>query len=164
MLLQLPPELIVRILCLLDLPDYVSTIQTHSSISTYAQAFKVLKYRLATQAAAVEDNPFSRDPVSERLALLSSREDGWSQFLTDFRKTIPVVPLQLSFYDMTSGVYLLGDTNRGALYYYVLPTRPGDLGDWIRISIEDDMRQSNFTLADVGMSLYEHDLIAVATT
>ncbi|KAF5369663.1 hypothetical protein D9615_010237 [Tricholomella constricta] len=159
MLLRLPPEIIVRILCFLDLAELVSIIQAHPTLHEYFKAFPILQYRFATQAAQVEDNPRSThgSVVAERLALLNSREQGWARLNFDFQKTISVQHRPTGIYDLMGGVYLLGDESRRALHYCKLPSTPSDPVSWSSIDVD-------CTLIDVGLNVYEHDLIAVVTT
>ncbi|KAF5380137.1 hypothetical protein D9615_006303 [Tricholomella constricta] len=157
MLLQLPPEIVVRILYYLDIVDLVSVSCTHSTVYKYTQSFQILQYRFATQAAAVDDNPHCKLIISERLALLKSREEGWARFNIDFRKSISVLHHPSGIYDMTGGIYLLGDESRRTLHYCTLPSKPSDSVAWSQIHVEH-------TLVDMGLSIYEHDLIAIVTT
>ncbi|KAF8054232.1 hypothetical protein FPV67DRAFT_1132241 [Lyophyllum atratum] len=155
-LLDLPPETIVRILCYLDLQDLVSVTRTSRALHSI-NAFQVLQYRFALQAAGLEDNPDSSLVVAERLALLKNREEGWSNFSFDFRTTLPIQHMPSGIYDMTGGIYLLGDVNKRTLHYCKLPSKPSDPLTWSRIDIDRP-------LVDMGLSIYEHDLIAIVTT
>ncbi|KAF8063143.1 hypothetical protein FPV67DRAFT_1782712 [Lyophyllum atratum] len=155
-LLDLPPEVIVLILCYLDLPDFVSAIRTNHTLYN-TRTVHVLRYRFALQAAAVEDNPDSSVLIAQRLALLKDREEGWGGFNFDFRRKIPVRHTPSGIYDMTGGIYLLGDENRRALHYCKLPSKPSDPATWSQIRIDRE-------LIDMGLAIYEHDLIAVVTT
>ncbi|KAF5376252.1 hypothetical protein D9615_008453 [Tricholomella constricta] len=159
MLLQLPPEIVVRILCFLDLAELASIIQADSTLHAYFKAFPILQYRFATQAAQVEDNPRSThgSVVTERLALLNSREQGWARLNFDFQRTIPVRHHPTGIYDLVGGVYLLGDDGRRRLHYCKLPSTPADPTGWSHIDVD-------CTFVDVGLNIYEHDLIAVVTT
>lgn len=157
LLLQLPPEIIVEILCHLDLPDIISCILTHSSLYAFTREFQILQYHIAMQAAAVTDNPDCQLSISDRLALLKRREDGWAQLQVHFRKKIPLNHNPSGIYDMTGGIYLLGDQNRRTLHYCVLPSSLSESTTWSRINLDCD-------LIDAGLAIYEHDLIAIITT
>ncbi|RDB20399.1 hypothetical protein Hypma_012541 [Hypsizygus marmoreus] len=157
LLLDLPPELVVRILCYLHLPDVLSCTRTHSSLLALTKDFVVLQYHMATQTAMVADNPHCNLPISERFDMLKRREEGWKKFRVDFRKTIPVKHVPSGIYEMTGGIFLLGDTTRKALHYLTLPSKATDEPSWSRIDIDS-------TMVDIGLSIYEHDLVAVVTT
>ncbi|KAF5376316.1 hypothetical protein D9615_008467 [Tricholomella constricta] len=161
MLLQLPPEIVIRILCFLDLAELASIIQAGSTLQAYFKTFPILQYRFATQAAQVEDNPRSThgSVVTERLALLNSREQGWARLSFNFQRTIPVLHHldPIGIYGLVDGVYLLGDESRRRLHYCKLPSKPSDPTDWSHIDVD-------CTFVDVGLNIYEHDLIAVVTT
>lgn len=118
----------------------------------------MLQYHITKQIAAIEDSQYGCDvPVSDRLVLLNSREKGWERFRIDFKRSIPVELHASGIYDLSSGVYLLGGQGKCQIHYCVLPKRETDEVRWEAIKVERP-------LIDIGLALYEHDLIAVVTT
>ncbi|KAG5640237.1 hypothetical protein DXG03_009732, partial [Asterophora parasitica] len=156
MLLQLPPEITVRILSYLDLTGLISASRTHPLLYKYVQTFQVLQYRFISQTARVEDNPHSTLVLGKRLQQLKSRENGWEQLNIDFSKSISVDYPISGIYDLMGGIYLLGDDNRRALHCCRLPSTPDDGISWSQIDLD-------CIYIDVGFNVYEHDLIAIVT-
>lgn len=155
--LDLPPELIIRIFYFLDLIDLISCQLTHSALQALLKSSIFLDYRIATEIARVEDNPRSTLAVSERLEALVNREAAWSNIKVDFSRSISVGHNASGIYDLTGGVYLLGEQGRHTFYYCTLPSTPSDPIRWKRVDI-------GRTIIDVGLAVHEHDLIAVITT
>jgi hypothetical protein len=156
-LLDLPTELLIRIFCDLDLSDLVSCQLTHSSLCTIITECAVLLYRKAVQSAGVEDNPSSKISISGRLDLLNARENAWMNFRIDFKQSIKVNHLPSGIYDLTGGVYLLGNESRRTLHYLTLPTKSSDVATWSKIDVDR-------SIIDMALAVHEHDLIAIVTT
>jgi hypothetical protein len=154
--LDLPPELVIRILCYLDLYDLSACQLTHSSLRAVIKDSILIEYHIATQLAGVEDNPLSKLSIQERLERLASQEDGWAHLDFDFTKKISVEHNPSGIYDLTGGIYLLGDQRRRALHYCTLPSKSSDQTRWSRIDVEEN-------IIDMGLAIYEHDLVAIVT-
>ncbi|KAG5649126.1 hypothetical protein H0H81_006105, partial [Sphagnurus paluster] len=157
MLLLLPPEIAVRILCFLELPDLMRMHQVHSHLREYIQSFHILQYRIATQSAYVEDNPTSTLPISERLKLMRKLERGWARCNIDFRRVIHVKHEPSGIYDLTGGIYLSSDDDGHTLHYVQLPSKKDDPIEWKSIDVQKPV-------VDAGLSVLEHDLLAVITS
>ncbi|KAG5641532.1 hypothetical protein DXG03_004807 [Asterophora parasitica] len=157
MILQIPAELTLRILCHLDLPDLLSASLTNSTLNNYVQTFQVLQYRFLSHAARIEDTPHTDVVVGERFERLKRREDGWARLNVDFSRSLPVHFDISGIYELMGGIYLLGDSNRRKLHYCRLPSTPSDPLSWSFID-------ARCMYIDVGMNIYEHDLIAIVTS
>ncbi|KAG5641205.1 hypothetical protein DXG03_005769 [Asterophora parasitica] len=155
MLLNLPPEILVRILCHLDLPDLTSAARVNTLIYSYTKSFQLVQYRFATQAALLEDNPHSTLDVSTKLGVLKDREEGWAKMRFDWWRTVKMEH-QASIVDLTGGFFVLSDATRRALHYLKLPSAKDDLLEWSHIEMDH-------MIIDFGLNVYEHDLIAVVT-
>ncbi|KAG6919492.1 hypothetical protein DXG01_005751 [Tephrocybe rancida] len=155
-LLDLPQEIGVRVLSFLDLADLVSVSATHSSLYAACKSSRGLEYRFAAYAAGAEANVHSNHVASERLSALESLEKGWSNLTFDFRKKIPVKHSVSGLYDFTEGICILGDAKGDTLHYINLPSNPDGPAAWSKIEIGRQM-------ADFGLAIHEHDLIAVLT-
>ncbi|KAG6810835.1 hypothetical protein H0H92_010130 [Tricholoma furcatifolium] len=158
-LLDLPPETIIHILTFLDFADIISICRVNTVLRTCVNTSQSLQYRFATQIAGATDNRLCPLTIKERFELLRRRENGWSRFKVDFRKSLPILHQPYGIYDLTSGIYLMGDVNQKALHYCKLPSKREDTLSWQKIDLDKDL-----TVVDVGLSLYEHDLVAVVTT
>ena len=156
-LFDLPPELLVHIFRNLNISDLVSCQLTHRSFRAIINGSIVLSYLKATDFAAVEDNPHLKLPIAERLALLRNQEDAWQDFRIDFKQVIKVNHNSAGIYDLSGGVFLLGDHNHHTLHYIRLPEKPSDLVTWSKIDVER-------SIIDMAFAIDEHDLIAVITT
>jgi F-box-like len=154
---DLPTELLIRIFCDLNVSDLVSCQLTHSSLCTIIRDSVVLSYRKALQLAGAEDNPSSKLAISERLELLNARENAWRDVRIDFKQNIEVNYNTSGIYDLTGGVYLLGDDSRRAFHYFTLPTKSSDVTKWSKIDVERN-------IIDMAFAIYEHDLLAIVTS
>lgn len=150
------PELAIRILSYLSLPDIFACQRTHSALNKLIKNSTLVQYHIATQLAGVDDNPWSRVGVHERLERLALQEAGWAQHEFDFLRKIPIMHDHSGTYELTGGVYLLGNRGGHAVHYCILPSKPSDEARWSKIDVDA-------TIIDVGLAIYEHDLIAVVT-
>ncbi|KAF8961935.1 hypothetical protein BDZ97DRAFT_1826703, partial [Flammula alnicola] len=116
-----------------------------------------LQYHVALIGAKAMDNPCSVLPVSTKLAQLKAGEKAWAVLRPNFTASIPVKHSPSGIYDLTGGVYLLGDQTRRALHYVRLPSHAEEEAEWKTIDV-------GRMIIDMGLCVYEHDLIAVVTT
>ncbi|KAG6888854.1 hypothetical protein C0995_005275 [Termitomyces sp. Mi166 len=89
-LLDLPLEILFRILPFLDLSDLISVSLTHSHLHNLIKTSPSLQFRLAAHVAGVKANSFTNHVPVERLTALKRLEQGWLNLDIDFRRTIPV--------------------------------------------------------------------------
>ena len=153
---DLPPELIFRVFCFLDLPELCVLQRTHSTFRQSIQDSQWLQYCFAATRAGVQNNIHTAHSASERLALLNHREKGWLHMNIDFQKSIPNVKCPSGIYDLTGRIYFRGDQSRKSIHYCQLPSRSSDTVSWKTVNV-------NKPLVDIGVSVYEHDLIAILT-
>ncbi|KAG6808248.1 hypothetical protein H0H92_004748 [Tricholoma furcatifolium] len=153
---DLPSEVIFRILCFLDLSELVSLSHTNSSLRAAVVNSPGLQFRFLAHDAAVKINQSSNHVASERLSALRRLEGGWLNMSIDFQTKIPVLHYPSGLYDLSAGVCVLGDTDRQTLHYCKLPSRETDAVEWKQIKV-------GCVMVDFGLSVYEHDLIAVLT-
>lgn len=151
------PDLAIRILSYLSLPDILACLRTHIALYKLIKDSVVLQYHINTQLAGVEDNPCSTIAVHERLDRLNSRETGWAQHDFDFSWVVKVPPDCSWIYGLTSGVILLAGRSRQLIHYSVLPSSPSDKMMWRQINV-------GANIVSMGLATYEHNLIAVVTT
>lgn len=164
MLLDLPPELLVHILLGLPPNDIVSSAQlVNRYLHNLIQESSPLQYHIETKYAGVEDNPQSTMVAAERLDVLRRSQHAWSDFVVGKRVNLPVRHRSSGLYDLTAGVYVLGelgDNNENyptpALRYTNLHVDQGNK-PWARISVGRN-------IIDFGLAIREHDLIALVTT
>ncbi|KAG6826964.1 hypothetical protein H0H92_013738 [Tricholoma furcatifolium] len=155
---DLPPEVVRSILCCLDIPELTSLSFTNWSMRSAIINCNGLKFRLAAHEAGVESNENTSYLAFDRLSLLDRLENGWANLNFDFVKIIPVLHRASPHYDLTGGVFVLGDhNNRGVLHHITFPScEGGEEVQWKKTDVGSPM-------IEFGLSVYEHDLLAVMT-
>ncbi|KDR77919.1 hypothetical protein GALMADRAFT_94412 [Galerina marginata CBS 339.88] len=156
MFLDLPAEIIVQILHELVTQDLFACQLTSRYLHNIVKESVVLQYGATLAFANAEDNPCSNHPVAEKLRALKSGEKAWSFLRPVFTKSVPVTHGQSGIYDLSAGVYLLSNSSRTALHYLRLPSNEDEDTSWQKIHSEK-------VLIDIGLCLYEHDLIVIVT-
>ena len=157
MLLKLPPEILGQILQELDIVDLFSCQLTSKYLDHLIRESVVLQYNVALDAANAQDNPCLSLTTAEKLRTLKYTEDAWAFLRPDFTASIPVTHHQSGVYDLTGGVYLLSNSTRTALHYLKLPSRGEDESEW-------KVLRSDKSIIDIGLSIFEHDLIVNVVT
>jgi hypothetical protein len=163
-LLHVPPELICRILLHLSPHDIISCKRTCRMLYDMCNE-PVLRYLVEMERCGVRDDMRPGLGYLERLRILEKREEAWA--MLDFRRSVEVsVPFKsTTIYDLTGGAFLRGNildytSWRPTGYAFVsLPSLldPQDQKlEWKGHSLETQ-------ILDVGLSVHEHDLIAILT-
>ncbi|KAG6840448.1 hypothetical protein C0991_006624 [Blastosporella zonata] len=155
-LFDLPPEIVLRIFCFLDLSSLAVIQRTNSRLHSLIQNSQGFQYRFAAVVAGVENGPHSNYAAHERLRLLKNREEGWFEMTCDFRQTAPIIMSPSGIYDLTGGIYFRGDSGRRTVNYCKLPSKDSDVSVWNQVRVDK-------MLVDIGVSVLEHDLIAILT-
>lgn len=157
--LELPPELIQQILCLLNPHDLLSCQLTCKDLYILIRESVVLQYHIGLILAKAEDNPCSVAPLSEKLNDLRRSEDAWGTLEPRFSVSVPVLHNPSGIYDLTGGTYLLGNINKTKLHYLQLPTVDDSSNtlSWKAIKVDR-------SLIDLGLCVFEHDLIVIVTS
>jgi len=154
---DLPLELIAHILSKTSPNDLLACKLINKYFYNLIQSSILLQYHLALDSAKATDNPYSSLSSSERLKALKDSESAWAFLRPKLTATIPVPHNPSGIYDLTGGVYLLGNANRTQLHYLKLPSSGKDAMYWEVIDVGK-------TIIDMGLCVYEHDLIAIVTT
>jgi hypothetical protein len=154
---DLPPELIVHILYHLSPKDLLACRLISKYFNNIIQNSILLQYHLALNGAQAENNPYSYLPTSEKLKALEDSEKAWAFLRPRFTTSIEVPHNPSGIYDLTGGVYLLGNANKTQLHYMQLPSRGQDEICWKVIDV-------GRMIIDMGLCVHEHDLIAIVTT
>ncbi|KAG6867944.1 hypothetical protein C0993_009256 [Termitomyces sp. T159_Od127] len=157
--LDLPAEVIIQIFSYLAFADMIAISSVSVFLRTCLTTSPQLQLRFASQVASVTSNSHCQLDLNDRLRLLRRLEDGWYKFRVDFNKTLPILHEPFGIYDLTGGIYLMGDTNQKVLHYCRLPSSVDESMAWSRIDLDPSL-----SIVDVGLSIYEHDLIAVVST
>ena len=102
------------------------------------------------------DNPLCLVSVKERLTQLSTREMQWQKFVCNSQSTTDIPFKTYRICDLSGGIFLLGDASRRMLHYTYLPSTSDEQVVWKSIA-------TDHLIIDMGLCVYEHDLIAVIT-
>ncbi|KAJ3484819.1 hypothetical protein NLJ89_g11951 [Agrocybe chaxingu] len=156
-LLQLPCEIILNVFNYLPLHDLQTCRCTNKALHILIRDSVVLQYKMALETAQAEDNPCSLAPYSEKLEDLRASEEAWSMVKPKFAVQIPVQHHPSGIYDLTGGAYLLGNIDRKTLHYLKLPRTLRDDRSWRSVTVDR-------TIIDMGLCVFEHDLIVIITT
>ena|ERR1700722_13307407 len=165
--LQLPEELIIQILCCLNVSDIISCIGANRQLYTIIRASVRLQYRLALKLHGLTDNPRCRLSIADRLQLLHTREVAWSTFFWSFKNTIDVRHNPSGIYDLTGGIFMLGDAmsrqlDTKALMHVILPSEHDSaLSERV---VEWRRTDPKSSIIDIALAVQEHDLLAIVTT
>jgi hypothetical protein len=159
-LLDLPNELVIQILSHLTHRDLIACQLSNRALYTAIKASVLLQFQIALTTFKATDNPSCSLSVSERLQALKGSEDAWIFLRKDFDRRIPVNFEVSGIYDLTGGVFLLGNASRTALHYIELPSSIEDNFEWKKIQLNPE----EGTIIDMGFCVHEHDLLAIVTT
>lgn len=164
---DLPVETIVRILLFLEYKDLLSIPCLNLFFRDLYEKFPVLQYSLALQIYGMTDsNPYL--DARSKLEELERRERAW-RVMDLSRKVTVKVPVKTSrVYDLSGGVYFLGDCKGSidslgthTLRFYDLSPCVSEMGlrddPWPEISIDAN-------IVDFGLALNEFDLVAIVGT
>ncbi|KAJ7662067.1 hypothetical protein DFH06DRAFT_1191362 [Mycena polygramma] len=162
-LLDVPPELLVHILSFLSLDALHECRQVSRFLAEFISSSIELQYLVATALANVTDNPSTTIPIFERLAKLQARELGFAEVNASWMVSVPVTFQSSGLYELSGGLFWLGEHQRQALRYLELPSEPvredEPPPEWERISLPSSERM----IIDFGLAIDEHDLIVMAT-
>ncbi|KAK7047792.1 hypothetical protein VNI00_006120 [Paramarasmius palmivorus] len=162
-LLDLPTEIIVLILFSLPPQDLTKCSQLCRMFWLIFHESSTLQYYQDLYLSRTEDNPGCRLSHAEKLQLLRNREKSWIKCEPDFTKLAPINFSPGSVYDLSAGVYILGDATRHRLKYLRLPSKPEDSVEWLTFEpVVTDWKEQR-GIVDFAINLYEHDLIALIT-
>jgi len=160
-LLQIPPELLLRILFYLPPLDIISCARTCRILYDLCSD-TALRYLIQMERCSVSDDLNPGLSYPERLRIVKEREEAWE--MLDFRKSIQVsVPFESTgIYDLTSGAFFLDCANHGTttgFSYITLPSLSGVQDrklEWKGFNLETE-------LLIFALAVDEHDLIAALT-
>jgi hypothetical protein len=167
-LLGLPSEILIEIISYLDIADIFSCQRTCCILRSIIADSIQLHYIMQLKISGMQDNPFCRLPIADRLASLESREAAWQSLDWEFVTTIDVPSTWSGVYGITPSVFLLGKSAFDFEYVTAgiqtikLPTRmPGqsnaDSVEWIEFDF-------GMQIIDFGTGIEEHDLIVCASS
>lgn len=165
LLLNLPTELLEQILGWVPTSDLPSCALAHYYLNQIVRRSALLRYKFALLRAGAENsvnlNPKENVSYHERLKLLNRRESAWSNLKPASSRHVPTGFAAGGLYDLCDGVYVLQDRHRHRLLYLPLQNLTwAEEPKWVLLETNDDER----LMIDFGMSIHEHDLIAIITS
>jgi hypothetical protein len=166
-LTDLPIELIERILTFAPAPALASCALTSHLLHSLVTTSISLRYSIACHNARVADNPSSALDVSTKLSLLLAREAAWLDLKPTFTRTIKCGFSSGSLYDLSNGVFVLGESSRQSLHWIQLPRSEEEQCGWRTVQLDDVSGGGGAGggyIVDFGLSVYEHDLIVVVSS
>ena len=164
-LLDIPLEIIVSIILYLSPHDIISCQKTCRKLRDVCND-AALRYLIQLERFGVSDDLRPGISYPERLLLLQRREEAWENL--DFHKNVQVsIPFESTgIYDFTGGTFLLGtrlhctsDERTTGYSYVTLPSLTSTEDqklNWRGLSL-------GIQILDVGLAVYEHDLLAALT-
>lgn len=163
-LLDFPPELVVKIMHMLSLPDLMACKRTNRLLHTLVQETLSLQYLVETHAAGVEQDLKLDITLPERLAALKTSNEYWSTFNFKHKKTISTEPFP-GLFDLANGIFLhakldlLSMCSPEAIRFIFLPSfiQPTKEVQWHAMDV-------NRKIIGWTSPLQVHDLIAFTTT
>ncbi|KAF7342024.1 F-box domain-containing protein [Mycena venus] len=162
-LLDVLPELLVHIFSFLPNSALYEVQQTSRFLRDFIGSSVELQYQMAAETAQVTDNPTSPIPISERLRKLHAREEAFGEVEPSWKVSVPVNFQPTGLYELSAGLFWLGEGPRRALRFLELPSQPLEPGDpppqWQRITLPS----KESYIIDFGLAIEEHDLIAIAS-
>ena len=160
---NLPLEILIEILCYLDVIDSYICKQTCRLLCNVISDSMKLQYFTKVKIAGMQDNPHCKLSIADRLAALERRESCWRLANWSFFTGIDVPSRWSGVYDLTSGVYLLGKSSPGLEYVTAgvqtikLPYQDHSLVEWTEFNFGMD-------IIDFGSAIEEHDLLACVSS
>ena len=164
---DLPIEAIARILSFLDYKDSRAVLRLNRLFADVYNSFPELQYSLALQEAGMVDSDPSVD-IRTKLKELERRERAWRTMDLKRKVTVNVTHRTSHIYDLSGGIYLLGDCKNSLASRETRTLRFFDLttctsGPDVRSEPWPEMRLDT-SIVDIGFGLHEFDLVAVIGT
>ncbi|KAJ7074570.1 hypothetical protein C8F01DRAFT_971416 [Mycena amicta] len=161
-LLDIPPELLIRILSFANIDSIRICEQTCTAFRTLIQSSVALQYILACGTASVVDNPQSLPQVaiSDRLSLLRARESAFARMKPSWVCRVPVHFATAAVTELAGGLFCSGEEGRKAIHVLRLPVRPDETPEWNRLQVAHEAETSVFI--DFNLAVEEHNMLMVA--
>lgn len=164
---DLPVEAIARILSFLDYNDLFAVSRLNDLFRDIYKNFPELQYSYALQESGMVDVDSSLD-IRTKLGELLRREQAWRTMDLSRKVTVKVPHRTSHIYDLSGGVYLLGDCKNSTFSRETQTLRFFDLttctsGPEVRQEAWPEMKLET-NIVDIAFGLHEFDLVAVVGT
>lgn len=159
--LDLPLEILVETICYLNVVDTYTCRRLCRTLYNLISDSMKLQYVTKIKIAGMQDNPYCKLSIPERLSTLERREISWRLANYTFFTGMEVPSPWSGVYDLTSSVYLLGksspdvDSVTTGVQTIRLPytDQGADHIEWTEFNFGMD-------IIDFGTAIEEHDLLA----
>ncbi|KAK7042337.1 F-box domain-containing protein [Favolaschia claudopus] len=161
-LLDLPPEIFELVFTFLPIGALLSVQRCSRFLRDFVDSSVALQYQILTEKAQVTDNAESSMPITDRIGKLLAREKAFGKADPSWRISLPIMFSASGLYELSGGMFWLGESHRKALRFIELPSTPFDEDNpprWRRIALPSGAS----TIVDFGLAIEEHDLIVMAT-
>ena len=160
--IELPSELLVAILSLLDGRSIAYNAQVNRFLHALVASSSILRYKQLLFIHKQDDNPSNSTSAAEKLSMLKKEGSAWLHCRPGFRIEAPVTFNPGSVYDLSGGVYILGEDGRQTLRYVDLPNKPVEKVEWKTFAPKVEPKEPRI-IVDFAINLQEHDLISLIT-
>ncbi|KAJ7057105.1 hypothetical protein C8F01DRAFT_343454 [Mycena amicta] len=158
---NLPPELLIHAFSFLDIDSIHACEKTCTVFQSLIRQSPVIQYAIECGLASVVDNPaFPLDSVSDRLPLLRARDSAFARRRPSWTTEMRVPFAAAGLYELTGGLFWLGEKSRKALNWTQLPIEPEEKPEWRRLQVVGENETS--VIIDFGLAVEEADLLLVA--
>ena len=159
-LLDCPPELLVRIFAYLPLTSLRGLLVTSRALNNLISSSVLLQYILHLQSSAHSLYPSkSATSLINQLDVLKDAEERWQDWKYTGFNRLKVQHRPSGIYDLTSGIFILGEASD-----HMRPTKGLR---WVDLRLGKDLVWNRFDLqipiVDLGLNVLEWDLIAVVS-
>lgn len=159
-LLDCPPELLIHIFAYLPVTSLRGLLVTSKSLNNLISTSVLLQFLLHLQTSAHSLYPStSTSSITDQLQVLADSEKRWQDWEFTSHNRLEVLHRPSGIYDLTSGIFILGEGS--ALGRLTVGLR------WVDLRLGGDLVWNRFDLqtpiVDLGVNVLEWDLIAVVS-
>ncbi|KAF7359153.1 F-box domain-containing protein [Mycena sanguinolenta] len=157
-LLDLPPEILTMILYPLDLRSLIACIATNRRVKSIIDGSTLLQYRLAAQAACVDDVPGNGLTSADRLVALQRREVAFIEGLPSSIHTVQMDDFPIrNTYALSGGNFFMTELTEKSLRWTSLESKGQQQPIWERLEL-------NEYIIEIGLAVPEEDLVVVLSS
>jgi F-box domain len=161
--LDLPSELLIKILSHLDLQSLFASLKTCKILKSIYENSALLQYLAELEVAGMLDNPYCPLDTTQRLLMLREREEAWWSLEPQFTTALKLHARFSGMYDVSSSSLMLGmDVSEYAhdggtfVQSLALPSPSVPPTNVVR-----HMFEAPHEPIDIGISIEENDLVAL---
>ncbi|KAJ7042110.1 hypothetical protein C8F04DRAFT_1078354 [Mycena alexandri] len=155
LLLDLPSEILIIIFYSLDLATLSSCLAANRRVKSIIDDSTLLQYRLAAQAACVEDNPRNTQIDStQKLFALQQRRKSFTELFPDFVRTIEMKDFSIDTYAFSGDIFAATQHDSRVLQWFSLAKH----------ELVPQQLEFHGYIQDLALAVPEEDLLVVVLT